>query len=276
MMRALTLLIAMVWLLPADSSGQARPTPVKSPAAQVSVHVYDDSSGTPLAGAHLVVLGKNLGAYSDANGLVRINGIPPGPHHLSLSMLGYATTGIDVEFDAGAVVEAELRLAPAPVPLPPLDVTAAGGLRRDPTLAQLGFYDRQRYMGGGATFIAGERLEALTRRSSRLTDAFQQVAGIRVGRNPKGTGLVLLSSRRGFTETGVLRCYPQVYVDGMNTRYFDPERGKAQTDNVDVNRLVSLQDVSGIEVYPGEPSPVEYEKNSCGIVLIWTRRGNSR
>jgi outer membrane cobalamin receptor len=38
--------------------------------------------------------------------------------------------------------------------------------------------------------------------------------------------------------------------------------------------LLPASSVAAVEVYQGVGTPVQYGSDACGVVLIWTRRGN--
>jgi len=251
-----TILALLLAGLAAHAAGQSR-----TDAATLAVRILDDSTGKPLPGAHVQV-GDRLGAYTDSAGRARVTGIPPGSLVVSFGRLGYGTERIVVQFEASANVQTDVRLTPEAVPLAPVAVAVPG---RDPVLAGLGFYQRQSLELG--TFIAGERLEAVARGSNRLTDALLDVPGIRVARNgiPQRYGYVIASSRGAVSLQ--LKCFPPVYIDGVKRDYI------TGSIDPDVNTLVPLGDVLGIEVYPDATlSPIAYERSPCGLVLIWTKQ----
>jgi hypothetical protein len=264
-------LLALAALLPlaGDVLGQAQP----GTTTTLVVRVLDDATGRPVAGAQVTVSGAGVGASTDRKGTVRLEGIPPGGRTVTVSSLGYAADSVQVAFEAGTPVQAELRLAPQPVSLKGI---IAAGEPGDRALLANGFYQRARL--GGATFIAGERLAGVARKTNRLTSALENVPGLHVVPNKHGTGMILVSTR------GVVsfnkQCYPIVYLDGIRANY-DVTRGgsskggfDSMSDDADLNQLMPLNDVAGIEVYQGAANvPYEYERNPCGVVLVWTKRG---
>ncbi len=253
---AILLALAAAALRPASASAQAQPAPVT-----LTARIVDDATGKPIPGAHVQV--GALGAYADSAGVARVTGIPVGNLVVSFGMLGYGTERILVQFEPGANVETDVRLTPEAVPLAPVAAVAPG---RDPVLARLGFYDRASKKI--AVFISGERLEKIQRGSNRLTDALLGVPGIKIASNAKGFGrygLIIMSSRGSVSFN--LKCYPPVYIDGTLVNYIE------NYANPDVNALVPLNDILGIEVYgDASLSPFEYDRSPCGLVAIWTKR----
>jgi len=249
-------LLLLALAAPAQTAAQARSGP-----ATLTARILDDATGKPIPGAHVTV-GERLGAYADSGGVARVTGIPAGGLVVAFGMLGYGTERIVVQFEPGAAVETDVRLTPEAVPLAPVAAVAPG---RDPVLARIGFYDRASKKVG--TFIFGERLDKTSRGSNRLTDALLAVPGIRITNNGRRDryGLVIASSRG--TVSFNLRCYPPVYIDGTKVEYIE---GYADPN---VNSLVPLTDILGIEVYGDAAlSPFEYDRSPCGLVIIWTKR----
>ena len=65
--------------------------------------VKDESGGLPLAS--LVVEGKDIGTSSDRNGRFRLRDVPVGQQVLIISYIGYETKKIEVDVEAGEVVD---------------------------------------------------------------------------------------------------------------------------------------------------------------------------
>lgn len=253
---AILLAVAAAAGRPVPARAQAKPEP-----ATLTARILDDATGKPIPGAHVTV--GALGAYADSAGVARVTGIPVGNIVVTFGMLGYGTERILVQFEAAASVETDVRLTPEAVPLAPVAAVAPG---RDPVLSGIGFYERaSRRLG---VFIAGERLEKIQRGSNRLTDALRGVPGIKITSNARGRdrfGLIIMSSRGSVSFN--VKCFPPVYVDGTLVNYLE-----GYTDP-DVNSVVALNDILGIEVYgDASLSPFEYDRSPCGLVVIWTKR----
>lgn len=265
-MRKLTLAAVVAAML--ACAGAAVAQVQGNPTATLVVRVLDDATGKPITGAHVTVGGTILGGLTDKHGSVRVAGIAPGNRFVAATGLGYAADSVQVGFEAGTPVDAELRLAPQPVTLG--GITAMGEAA-ERVLRQRGFYERLRL--GGATFIAGERLQKLQTRTNRLTAAFDNVPGVRVTPNMRGSGYVLVSTRSSSGDNFQgQRCFPVIYLDDVKVKY-DYGNGRPM-ENADLNSLVPLNDVVGIEVYQGISNvPYKYDRNPCGVVLIWTRSG---
>ena len=111
-------------------------------------------------------------------------------------------------------------------------------------------------MEGGTSGHIVTREEIDARPSSRLSDSLMDVPGLQVVRDNKRS--VLLG--RG-------RCRMRIFVDGV-------EMGAEIDATINID-MVPPDWVEVAEVYTGLASvPVEYSQGfeSCGVVLIWTRR----
>jgi len=239
--------------------------------------VVDADSGEPIEGASLLL--HDLGQSSISNELGRFTflSLPPGPHVLRVSRLGYAEAEGEIEIEQGRATETRVRLAVKPIGLDPIVVTA---VRRRVELPGLEDFERRYYSGWGR-FVLEEDIRV--RSPMKLTDVLTDT-GLDITAN--GTSVIV---RR----TG---CAPMVYIDGVKvTRqsrggrtpsrnvenkksmylWGDPEESPDQETAAAIN-MIHPSNVLAVEVYKGPAeTPGQYiDSNSrCGVVLVWTRRG---
>jgi hypothetical protein len=117
-----------------------------------------------------------------------------------------------------------------------------------------GFEVRKR-MGMGRILTA----EDLVRRGAIFTsDAFKNLAGVRLERDIYGFRHIYV--RSAFGEW----CEPSVHIDGLYMWNLNAD---------DIDGMVTLRYVKGIEVYTQETTPAEYQRamTGCGTILIWTK-----
>lgn len=120
-------------------------------------------------------------------------------------------------------------------------------VNRYPELAD--FYRRKKSYPGA--FVTPEQLE----RVSKPTDALRMVPSVMVVCPRSGFQCGVAGRRAG------ARCAMALFVDGIlqNNMVLDD---------------VPVTEIAGIEVYTGLGStPAYFSKNSCGSVVVWTRRG---
>lgn len=213
---------------------------------RVHGRVIDLDGERPLEGAVVRVATAGLEVMTDAAGRFTLNALAPGRHPLVVELAGYASRTDTLEIEAGTTLDVEIALSRAVVELPPIRVEA-----RSRDLERLGFYDRRANEPGGYFVTADEIARRMPAYTSEILRRFPSVRIEYLG--PGRRSVVFL---RG------VRCVPDVYLDGV--KY---PRGTADVDQV------SPGSIAGIEVYIGALTPLQYRTNSCGAVLLWTKRG---
>ncbi|WP_253817286.1 MSCRAMM family protein [Myxococcus xanthus] len=96
------------------------PVPVVVPGS-VRFHVLDARTGAPLPGARVMVEGE--AHVADAQGLVEVASLPPGPVSAQVTAEGYASAEATATVEEGMRAELEVRAAPLPPPTGALRVT---------------------------------------------------------------------------------------------------------------------------------------------------------
>lgn len=223
-------------------------------AATLLGRVVEASTGAPVTGARVQVVGTGREGITLESGRFRMDRLPSGVYAIRVHYLGYASGETSVELAAGGVTEVGVALKVAPVPLPDLEVTVEAGA---PAGKLMGFYERrQRGLGQFITEAEIDRLPA-----ARTTDLLRRMRGIRVVCSSRGlTRCVPVVTRAAGSLRGT-RCTPQIYLDGMRMRGFGIDD-------------VIPEDLEGIEVYTG-PSQVPPRFGAisarCGVIALWTR-----
>ncbi len=142
--------------------------PPAAPGGAVYGHVRSESTGEPLAGAVVELVGVPGArqAIADSTGAYRVEEIPSGRRLLRARQLGYAPLEMEVVVPAGREVELDVVLRPAPVPLPALKVR------------------------GAETRLAGDTAAApepeLARAASRVLQASPSLAELGLGEQAQG------------------------------------------------------------------------------------------
>lgn len=150
-----------------------------------------------------------------------------------------------VEVSADGDLEFVLPLSAEPIRLEPIIVEA----ERE---APLEGYRGRDGAGSGPFRITREEIER--RNPPRLTSLLRLVPGARVQSRPGQNSILLL---RG-------DCVPTIVLDGIAIAYVEG-----------IDRLTSPSDVESVAVYHGAELPVQYGLNTCGGVVIQTRRGET-
>lgn len=260
------------------------PDPVH--AQVVRGRVLEVSTNEPIKLAALELLDDRQRVLArtsaDSMGAFKLRGWLAGKYHVRASALGYQPVTSDVlEVGTGEEFELNVRLATDAIAIQPVTVVARS--RSSLTeIALRGYYDRRDYgrrIGMGRFLDRGE----IEERGTKLTDVLRRVPGFRilhagacviiaVAGNPMGTSPlspIPTRSRDCPTPPGqeAQICRANVFLDGVQLQF---------DSSVSIDQLVPLQWVEAIEAYrrPAE-LPAEFlGSGACGVVAIWTRRGD--
>ncbi|MBT8402690.1 MAG: carboxypeptidase regulatory-like domain-containing protein [Gemmatimonadetes bacterium] len=286
----------VLWVEGPDFTWSASPS-----EAAVRGVVFDRATGSPLSGAWVRLAGQGWRTRTDAEGRFLLEGLPEGRFRLAVDAARLDSLGVDVGLDvdivAGEAVEVrlevptpsvaarappeeEVRAARRPDSLP--EVVPIEGVRvevegRDPTLLDVGFYERE--SGGvGITLDLDElRLESVSRLSESL-ERVPQIQRVDVSSGTLDTTRRYLqfrsAARSGFRNQS---CVPALIVDGVSLRQGGPmSQGSGM---VSLDELVDHDDVLAVELYDSPASmPIEFTGPGtlCGAIVVWTRRGSGR
>jgi hypothetical protein len=241
--------------------------PAAAQRSSVTFTVFAAETQQALAGAQLSVDGHPRGV-SDARGVVRVEGLAPGTHRASVSLLGRIPRAVRVELAAGEEREVLMLMEPLAVALP--GITAAARERsRDARIEA--FYRRAQSSSLGR-FVTRAQIEE--KNALQFTDIFRGVPGMQVVpsqmgetvMNPRaatmGLGRVPEGRRRNQLVQGGGACPPRYFVDGS----------PYPLDEAPLNSQFSVADIEGVEIYPGNVPPQwGGSRAMCGVIVIWTR-----
>lgn len=219
----------------------------EDPGITVAGTVVDFATDAPLSGA-TVSLGSRAGVrgrgtrVTDDGGRFSFSGVPEGTYRLVVRSEGFREMRDTLPVPAGRDLELLLPLATATT----LEPVIVSGRLSDPVPG----YERRR-RGGGARFLI-TREDILERQPRHISELLHRVPG----------GIVVPTPPEGYTLRLRGQCLPGIWVDAV------PWPGATSVD-----RVVTPQEVEALEVYHGFELPVEFGVNSCGGILIWTRRG---
>ena len=224
--------------------------------------IITSADRSPVAYAHVTLVGTTLAVVSSADGRFRIAAIPGGRQSLEVKMLGYRTVAVPVEIVAGQTVDLPVMLAIAPVALKSVEVTAESTLPPE----VWGFQER-RARGAGTFFTRDD----IARMQPRLfTDVLRRVPGMRIQSvsGGYGGGYSVQSGRTG-GGSGGRPCPVLFYVNGAPFPL---------NSDIAVNHFIAPEEVVAVEVYSGSAQiPQRFSSSmytaTCGVVVIWTRSG---
>jgi hypothetical protein len=279
-----------------DDSAMRRPLAPASPATgarvqpdarSVIVGTVTDTARRPLAGVSLSLDGESRSAVSDSGGAFLLAQLPGGAYRLRARRLGYAEGAWSARVAPGDTLRATLTLVPLPPTLDTVTVSAAAPVR-----GHLATWESRRDAGvkmGLGRFI--DRAEIEKSEHSTLASLIRQRApGLRFASRCGGT---FFGSRSGSLSGGRGNgplfqgcelpadvCYGTVLLDGV-LLYRNEGRLRVEANGSsrpppppNLERLVALNQVEGIEIYRGAtdtPSELKMGGGACGTIAIWTR-----
>ena len=221
--------------------------------------VRDGVDGSPVVGATVQTDAAPQGTLTDARGRFSLTELSPGQHLVKFSDLRYMTRADSIHVVPGRLTNVRVSLSVDPVELDPIEVSVE---RREIVLQDVGFYAREAV--GFGKFIDREDIENWA--PVELTDLFTRLPGVDVlpdAGNPLERYIMLSGGRSE-------GCFPRVVLDGMMVQ------GGGGSAPARLDRLLTPGVVAGVEVYPRSAGvPIQYSGtgSSCGVVIIWTRRG---
>ena len=242
-----------------------------------------DAKETPLRDAEILIPSLNLSTRSDSLGKFALGGIPVGKHAVSVRLVGYKPTTVDLLFKVSEPGDVDFLLEPVVTELAKVDVKDTK--TKGPWAIKLAEFDERRATGVGK-FLTADYFEA---QDGRPLSSFiqQKIAGInliqRNGRrflaSARGCGLTQCKTiGMGTTPPGQRpppesllpkACYLQVIVNGIVR--FNGIDGQPAFDFDELQ----AKDIIGLEYYTSATTPLQFRNSSmgssCGTVVVWTK-----
>ncbi len=225
----------------------------ETPRSAVLVgQVISASTGRPVDGAVVHLLGSGFGALTDSLGRFRIPQTWAGLDTLEVRFIGFEPAQQPIELVPDETTRVTLLLSQTVVRIADLTVEIRR-TRRSRNLS--GFVERMER--GFGTFF---KPQDIIRRNPNLpSDLLRGLPGIYIGPIRFGKAEVQIGSGAR------LRCPPAIFLDGLY---------QAGMDLDDIPR----DDLGAVEVYRrATETPMEYMRlgSTCGTILIWTPGGPS-
>lgn len=217
--------------------------------------VVDDRSDGPVTGAKVEVVGGSRQAETDDHGRFVLQDLPLGLAHLRVEQAGYSTVVEQIDLDASALVDIEVRLVPLVVFLRELSVTAQRGPK--PT----GYLVSEVIPAGGSDRSALDLLAA-------------QVPGVRVA---AGRGVAGQDATIGIRGVGTLTGSnaPIIYLDGIRIADHVTKAVPNGVSALSVLAQIPAREIARILVLRG-PAAAMYPDAATGVIMIETVRGVGR
>ena len=230
--------------------------PVRRGSARVSGTVRSPS-GAVLPGARVALRGSDNETVADANGAYTLANLPGGTQTLEARAIGFVPIARSITLSAKRPLRFDVRFDSAARILQTVEVKG----ERVYDSATQEFMDAKKR--GFGYFIDRETIE--NRQPFQTSDLLRTAPGVMV------TSSGMPGSEANIQIRGVTSlsgsCKPTVVVDGL----------QLPGGSGDIDMLARPEDIAGIAIYRGpSETPVQYASNStCGVIQIWTRRGNT-
>jgi hypothetical protein len=207
-------------------------------------------TGRPLVGAAVSLASGPGGTQgigtrvTGSDGTFLFRRVPPGSYRLRVTLIGYSEISDTLPVPSDSDLDLSLPMSVSPIELEALVVVSE---RRGPWFLE--DFQQRRKTRFGAFF---DREDIEQRQPMVTSDLFRMVPGARV--SPSGP----------FGQTVRLRggCRPALWVDGLPL---------VTVEGMD--DILPVMDLEAVEVYHGVNMPVQFGSNSCGAIVVWTRRG---
>jgi TonB-dependent receptor len=173
--------------------------------------LIEESSGTPLIGANVILLNTSLGASADLQGNYTISGVQPGTYQISASYLGYEKKVLDVTVEANQVTVVDFALKESEKRLG--GVTVYGQLTRGQAKA----LNEQKNAPNIKNVVSSEQFQVFPDRNAAETVA--RIPGISISYDQGEGELVQIR--------GMGPKYNSLTVNGQRIPAPDPGEGRA-------------------------------------------------
>lgn len=225
----------------------------------VTGQVVNGSTGQPLSGAQVVIVGLDVGALTESNGRFLIPNVPTGSHTVRVVLLGFGSEEREVAVAAGETATAGFELSAQALNLEEIVVTGTAGAAR------------RREVGNAIASIAAEEIDVQTITGAQdvLTAS---VAGLQINMNegaPGAGGSIRIRGVNSLTQGN----RPLIYIDGIRMESDELPNTYSNVSRSPLND-VNPDDIARVEVIKGAAATTLYgTEASGGVVQIFTKRG---
>ncbi len=233
-MRIVRLLLAALWCAPAMLAAQE--------TGKIQGRVTDATSGQPITGAQVVVVGTRLGNITNADGFYFVNNVPAGLQDVQAQYIGYQTVTVRQQrILAGQTLTQNFQLAQSAVEIAALEVIGETRplVPRDQVASK--------------NIVTGETVEELP------VDNVVNILRLQ-------PGVVTTAAKDGISIRGGRSGEEAVFVDGVLVRNFNAGNSAL---------TIGTNTLSEVDVLTGGFS-AEFGEAQSGIVNYVTRSGGQR
>ncbi len=240
----------------------ALPTSARAQQGTISGRVTDQTSGQPIVGARLGIVGTSLVTLTNAEGRYTLGRIPAGQVMLRVSAIGYGAVTSSVTVTAGEIVAQDLTLKLQPFSLDEVVVTATGEQAKREVANAVTTVQAESLVSIGPIANMNDLLVARTPGVEVLPGAITG-AGARV--RIRGTNSLSLNNE------------PIYYIDGirMTSDINSSSIGIGGTNPSRVNDI-NPEEIESYDVVKGPSASTLYGTDAAnGVIVIKTKRGRA-
>ncbi len=239
----------------------ASPRTAVAQSGSVVVKVAEARNGRPIDQAQVSVVGTNLGALSNAEGVATVKGVPAGIRVIRVIRVGFTEQKKSLNVPAAQAAEVQFQLEQVPINLAPVVTTATGEVRRVELGNSVSSLDAASKMAQAPIKSMGDLLVAKAA-GVQVLPSNMTGAGSRI--RIRGTSSLSLSND------------PIYVIDGIRmTAGNGTGIGVGGTTTSRVNDI-SPNDIENIEIVKGPSAATLYGTDaSNGVIVITTKKGRA-
>jgi TonB-linked SusC/RagA family outer membrane protein len=241
----------------------ASPIVASAQSGTITGRVTDRSTGTPLPGAQVIVVGTERGTRTDEAGQYRLTSIPQGTTRVRALRVGYEALLVTVEVSSGGTATADFALQATVARLDAVVVTATGES------------ERRRETGNAVATITPEVVPGtvINSLSDLLSSRAPSVTVIQTSGTTGGGSRIRIRGSNSVSLTNE----PIILIDGVRANA-DPGGSTISVGGQNPSRLDDLNpaEIENIEIIKGPAAAALYGTAAAnGVVQITTKRGIS-
>jgi TonB-linked SusC/RagA family outer membrane protein len=219
--------------------------------------VVEQTTGRPIELAQVHIVGKNIGAGTNRDGVYRITNVPVGPVELRIRMVGFTPTSRMVTVTAGSTQKVDFRLAPSAVQLEAIVTTGTAGATE------------VKRLGNTVATIDPPKYAPIKTTSELLQGREPGVVGLSSS-GLTGEGMkIRIRGNASLTQSNE----PIVFVDGVRIN-----SGGASAANATLSHLDDIDPatIERVEILKGAAAATLYgTEASNGVIQIFTKKGTA-
>ena len=236
-------------------------------ASSISGRVTEASTNKPLPSAQIFAEdARDRIARSGPDGQYHLTNISPGPHKITVRMIGFGSKSVTVNVTSGATSKVDFQLAAEALDLDAVVVTGQGG------------EISKRRIATPVDVIGSEAIE--TSPASRIDELLQAKlpsAQIRMTSGQAGTTSIIRT--RGVTSVSN-NSTPVIYVDGVRVDNLNTNAalglGSSQGSAASALADLPIDNIDRVEFVPGGAATTLYGSDAAnGVIQIFTKHGSA-